>query len=161
MKKNRIVLLSTVAAGLILLGTATYVWAASPGVMGGNSPFGHMLGAKVRDLNVTDSPRAAAKATVKAHAPTMMPLVRKLVTERRALHDLIRADQPDEAAIRAQSARVATVQAELAVESSRLAVDLRKIATPDQLAKLREIETSVRERVDRGLDKASEWLAQP
>jgi len=161
MKKNRIVLLSTVAAGLTLLGAATYVWAASPGVMGGSGPVGQVLGGKLRDLNITDAQRAAAKTTVKAHAPTMMPLVRKLVTERRALHDLIRADQPDESAIRAQSARVATVQAELAVESSRLVVELRKIATPDQLAKVRDIETSIRERVDRGLDKASEWLAQP
>ncbi len=53
------------------------------------------------------------------------------------------------------------IQAELAVESSRLAVDLRKIATPEQLAKVRDLEKTIRERVDRGLDKASEWLAQP
>ena len=120
-----------------------------------------MFGGKLRDLNISDAQRAAARTTLKAHAPTMMPLVRKLVTERRALHDLVRADQPDEAAIRAQSARVASIQAELAVQFSRLAVDLRKIATPEQLAKVREFEKTIRERVDRGLDKASEWLAQP
>jgi len=161
MKKNRIVLLSTVAAGLTLLGTATYVWAASPGAMGGSRPLAMMFGSKWRDLNITDTQRAAAKTTLKAHAPTMMPLVRKLVSERRALHEVIRADKPDEAAIRAQSARVASLQAELAVESARLAADLRKIATPEQIAKVRDLERTTRERVDRGLDKASEWLAQP
>jgi Spy/CpxP family protein refolding chaperone len=74
---------------------------------------------------------------------------------------LVRADKPDEIAIRAQAARVASIQAELAVEASRLAVDLRQIATPDQLAKVHELEATIRARVDRGLDKAAEWLAQP
>ncbi len=150
-----------VVAGLTLLGTATYVWAASPGVLGGDRPLAMMFGGKLRDLNITDAQRASARTTLKAHAPTMMPLVRKLVSERRALSDLVRADKPDESAIRAQSARVASIQAELAVESSRLAMDLRKIATPDQLAKVRDLEKNIRERVDRGLDKASDWLAQP
>jgi Spy/CpxP family protein refolding chaperone len=158
MKKSSITVLSVVV-GLSLLGTATYVWAASPEAMG--RPLAMMFGGKLRDLNVTDAQRAAARSTLKAHAPTMMPLVRKLVSERRALHDLVRAEKPDEAAIRTQSARVASIQAELAVEASRLAVDLRKIATPDQLGKVRELEKTIRERVDRGLDKASEWLAQP
>jgi Spy/CpxP family protein refolding chaperone len=161
MKKSRIVVLSALAAGLTLLGTASYVWAASPGALGGGHPLALMFGGKLRDLNITDAQRASARTTLKAHAPTMMPLVRKLVSERRALHDLVRADKPDEAAIRAQSARLATIQAELAVEASRLAVDLRKIATPEQLAKVRDLEKTIRERVDRGLDKASEWLAQP
>ena len=161
MKKSSITVLSAVAAGLTLLGTATYVWAASPGVLGGDRPLAMMFGGKLRDLNITDAQRTAARASLKAHAPTMMPLVRKLVGERRALHDLVRAGQPDETAIRAQAARVAAIQAELAVESSRLAVDLRKIATPEQLAKVRDLEKTIRERVDHGLDKASEWLAQP
>src|SRR5471030_3055233 len=130
MKKSRIVALSAIAAGLTLLGTAAYVWAASPGLLSGNRPLAMLFGGKLRDLNITEAQRTAARATLKTHAPTMMPLVRKLVSERRALHDLVRADQPDETAIRAQSARVASIQAELAVESSRLAVDLRKIATP-------------------------------
>jgi periplasmic protein CpxP/Spy len=161
MKKPRIVVLSALLAGLALLGTATYVWAASPGVLGGDRPLALMFGGKLRDLNITDAQRASARTTLKAHAPTMMPLVRKLVSDRRALCDLVRADKPDESAIRAQSARVASIQAELAVESSRLAVDLRKIATPDQVAKVRDLEKTIRERVDRGLDKASDWLAQP
>ncbi len=161
MKKPSITVLSALAAGLALLGTASYLWAATPGVLGGNLPLGMMFAGKWRDLNITDAQRAAARTALKTHAPTMMPLVRKLVSERRALHDLVRADQPDEAAIRAQSARVSSIQAELAVESSRLAVDIRKIATPEQLAKVRDFEKTIRERVDRGLDKASEWLAQP
>jgi len=161
MKKSRIVVLSALTAGLTLLGTATYVLAASPGAIGGGLPFAMGLGGKFRDLNVTDAQRASARTTLKAHAPTMLPLVRKLVSERRALHDLVRADKPDETAIRAQSARLATIQAELAVESSRLAVDLRKIATPEQIAKVRDLEKTIRDRVDHGIDKASEWLAQP
>ncbi len=161
MKKTRIAVLSAVAAGATFLGAATYLWGASPGSIGGNRPLAMMFGGKLRDLNISDAQRSSARTTLKAHAPTMMPLVRKLVNERRALHDLVRAEKPDESAIRAQSARVASLQAELAVEASRLAVDLRKIATPEQVGKVREIEKSIRERVDRGLDKASEWLAQP
>src|SRR5882757_9100026 len=159
MKKSSITVLSALAAGVTLIATATCVWAASPEALG--RPLAMMFGGKLRDLNITDAQRAAARTTLKAHAPTIMPLVRQLVSERRALHDLVRADKPDEAAIRAQAARVASIQAELAVEASRLAVDLRKIATPDQLGKVRELEKTIRERVDRGLDKASEWLAQP
>ena len=162
MKKPRIIVVTTVAAGAALLGSASYLWAAMPGALGQRGPLSMMmLGGKLKELNFTPAQKTAARSNLKAHAPTMMPLVRKMVDERRALIDLIRADKPDEAAIRAQSARVATVQAELAVEASRLSVDLRKVATPDQLGKLREIEKHIRERVDHGLDKASEWLAQP
>ena len=162
MKKPRILVISAVLAGVGLLGSATYLWAATPGALGQKGPFAMMaLGGKLRELNFTPAQKTAARSSLKAHAPTMMPLVRKLVDERRALHDLIRADKPDETAIRAQSARVASIQAELAVEASRLAVDLRKVATSEQVAKLREIEKQIRDRVDHGLDKASEWLAQP
>ena len=161
MKKPRILALSAVAAGLALLGSATYVWAASPGLLGENRAFAFAMGGKLRELNFTPAQKIAARSALKAHAPTMMPLVRKIVGERRALHDMVTAEKIDETAIRAQAGRVGQVQAELAVESSRLVSDLRKIATPEQQAKLHEIGKAIRERVDRGLDKASDWLAQP
>ena len=161
MKKPRIVAVTAVAAGLALLGSATYLWAASPGMLGENRAFAFAMGGKLRDLNFTPAQKTAARSALKAHAPTMMPLVRKIVSERRALHDMVTAEKTDETAIRTQAGRVGQVQAELAVESSRLVADLRKIATPEQAGKLREIEKAIRERVDHGLDRASDWLAQP
>lgn len=161
MKKPRILTLTAVAAGVALLASTTYVWAASPGAFGEHRPFALMMGGKLRALNFTPAQKTAAQSALKTHAPTMMPLVRKMVSERRALHDIVTAEKVDESAIRAQAGRVGQVQAELAVESSRLVADLRKITTPEQAGKLREIEKAIRERIDHGLDKASDWLAQP
>lgn len=67
------------------------------------------------------------------------PLRKKLADERLALRNLIHADKVDEAAIRAQSAKVAAVESDLAVQRAQSSQRLRALLTPEQAQKLKSM----------------------
>lgn len=148
------------ASGAAALLVTASTGLAGPFGLGGGGGIPGLVREKLQAAGFTSEQRAQARTVVRQHAPTMLPLVKKIVQERRALRDLVAADQINEAAIRAQSARLAQFQAELAVESARLAQDLRKVATPEQLGKVRELERAVRAKVDEKLDQAGAWLSR-
>lgn len=64
------------------------------------------------------------------------PLMKKMAEERRALRNLIHADKVDEAAIRAQSAKIAAIESDLAVQRAQSNQRLRALLTPEQVQKL-------------------------
>lgn len=117
----------------------------------GEPTEGHRAGRlreKFAALGLTDAQKAAVKEALQKHQPTVKPLVDKLVTERRALQDLIHTGKADEAAVRTQSAKVAAVETDLAVERAKIAQELRPVLTEDQIKKLQEMKHEFRERVD-------------
>jgi len=79
--------------------------------------------------------------------------VKKLVTERRELRQLIREQAADEAAIRSQSARVAEVESDLAVLRSKGSREFRALLTKEQTERLAKFEAKMEKRVDRLLDR--------
>lgn len=149
-----------IGAGLavaLLAGASTLV-ARPPLALADHLPAPLMLRARLAEMNFTPQQRDQAIAVLRRHAPTVMPVVKQFVQERRALRDLIRADKPDEAAIRNQAQRVAQVGGELSVLAARVGVDLRAIATPEQQAKLRALQDNLQTRFDAGLEWAERWL---
>ena len=110
-------------------------------------------------LQVTDAQKQAALAVLRSHQPAIKPLVDHLVKERIALHDLSKAPAIDEAAVRAQSARVAAVEADLAVQKAYLIHDLRGVATPSQLDSLDKMETDAETRLVHVIDLVNDWIA--
>ncbi len=145
------------AAAALAVAAGTLV-ARPPLALADHLPGPLMVRARLAEMNFTPQQREQAIAVLRRHAPTVMPVVKQLVRERRALRDMIRADRPDEAAIRAQAQRVGQVGGELSVLAARLAADLRPIATPEQQAQLRALQESVQTRVDAGLEWAERWL---
>lgn len=119
-----------------------------------------LIRARLSEAGFTTAQKLEARRVIRQHAPTVLPLVKQLVRERRALRDLFQAEQIDEAALRAQSARIAQVQAEIAVQAARAVQDLRKIATPEQRGKLRELEREVRAKVDDRLEALTSWMSR-
>jgi len=106
-------------------------------------------------LGLTDDQKAQVKTVLQQYRPTAGPLIQQLVTERRALRDLIHAQTIDESAIRAQAAKVASVQADLAVVHAHVSHDIRALLTPEQVQKLQDMQVNVDDRIDRFLQRVA------
>ena len=114
-----------------------------PGLMG------TLVRGRIASLRLTDQQKAELKGVLKAHRPTLQPLLKEYVSERRALRGLMGAEQIDEAAIRAQVAKTAAIGSELAVERARLTRGLRGILTPERVVQVRKMQ----EKRDAGVDR--------
>lgn len=120
-----------------------------------SGPIHTFLMGRIAGLHVTDQQKAELKGIFKTNGPTLQPLVAQYVSERRALRGLMNADQPDEAAIRAQVAKVAAVGADLAVERARITQQCRGILTPEQVSAIKKMQEKRDARVDRMLARLS------
>ncbi len=90
-------------------------------------------------LALTDAQKAQAKAIFQANKPVVKPIFASLRTERKNLQALMHADTIDEAAIRAETAKIAAIQADLNVNRANVGAQFRAILTPTQLATLKSM----------------------
>jgi len=90
-----------------------------------------------KKLGLTDAQKAQAKAIFQANKDVVKPIVANLHAERKNLQALIHADTIDEAAIRAETAKIAGIQADLNVNRAKVGAQFRAILTPSQLATLK------------------------
>jgi periplasmic protein CpxP/Spy len=114
---------------------------------------------KLKQLGVTADQKAEVKTILRKYQPTVGPLIKQVVTERRALRDTIRASTIDETAIRAQSAKVASLESDLAVQRACVAHDIRAVLTPEQLQKLKDMQIDVDARIDGFLHRVANRIA--
>jgi len=91
----------------------------------------------VEKLGLTDAQQTQAKAIFEANKPLVKPLKERLHAEKKTLHEVMHGDKFDEAAIRAQSAKVAAVYADLNVNKAKVCADFRAILTPAQVTTLK------------------------
>ena len=104
---------------------------------------GHRFFARLaKKLGLTDQQKAQAKAIFKDNRAQAKPLFTSLMTERHQLRSLIHSGAADEAAIRAQSAKVASLQADLAVQRAKGVKQLMALLTPDQVTKLKALQSA-------------------
>jgi protein CpxP len=89
-----------------------------------------------KQLGLTDAQKAQAKAIFQANKPIVQPIYASLRTERKNLRALMYANTVDEAAIRAETATISGIQANLNVNRANVGVQFRAILTPAQLATL-------------------------
>jgi len=111
-------------------------------------PSHAFLAEKLAELGVTDDQRQQIDTTLRNHLSTTQPLLKQLVEERRKLRQAVRADELDDKAIRAQAARVATIEADLAVERAHIVHDIKPVLTPAQLEKVATSQADSDERFD-------------
>ena len=115
---------------------------APQGCIEENTP-GHSSGhlkKMAKELGLNDQQKVQVKEILKSQHEQIKPLMDTMKTERRAMHNLIQADTVDEAAIRAQSAKLAVLQGDLAVNRAHMAQKLRTVLTPDQVQKFKSIQ---------------------
>jgi Spy/CpxP family protein refolding chaperone len=126
--------------------------------------FDHGLGRwaiveKLATLGITDAQRDEIRAILRKHQPTVEPMVKQLVVERRALRDVIHAETIDEKAIRKQAGKIAGIQADLAVQRAHVAREIRDVLTDDQLAKLAELGEDADARLDAFVERVAKRIA--
>jgi protein CpxP len=92
-----------------------------------------------KKLGLTDAQKAQAKAIFQANKPVVKPILESLRAERKNLHALMQADTIDEAAIRAETAKIAGIQADLNVNKAKAGAQFRAILTPAQLTTLKTL----------------------
>jgi len=90
-------------------------------------------------LGLSDDQKAQSKAIFQANKDVVKPILVNLRAERKNLRALIHADTVDEAAIRAETAKIAAIQADLNVNRAKVGAQFRAILTPAQLASLKTL----------------------
>jgi protein CpxP len=102
-------------------------------------PGGGVLGPmNIERLGLTDSQRDQVRAVVQSHDEEMKALNDRSFAARQALETAVMADPFDEGAIRARSADVGAIDADMAVIRARARADVFQMLTPEQQAKAKE-----------------------
>lgn len=114
-----------------------------PGGASGPGLFGPML---MRRLNLTEAQREQVKTALDSHRDEMKTVADRAFAARQALHTAIAADPFDESAVRARSADVAAVEADMAVLQGRIHSELWQLLTPEQQKEARTLQAQVEQR---------------
>jgi protein CpxP len=96
----------------------------------------HLLARLTKNLGLSEQQKSQVAALFKENQAQAKPLYAGMKAERGALRTLVHSGSADEAAIRAQSAKVAAIQADLAVQRAKGARQLQALLTPEQRTKL-------------------------
>lgn len=110
--------------------------------MGRGGPMGFgpmgMFGFLGPDLNLTDAQKQQIKTIADSHKTEWQAFGERARTAHQGLEAAISADNVDEGLIRAKSAEVAAVEADMAVAAARARAEVWPILTPEQQAKAKE-----------------------
>jgi Spy/CpxP family protein refolding chaperone len=116
------------------------------GPMGPDGPLG-MLPRVGRELQLTDAQRDQVKAIVASHRDEWKALADRLRSAHDALADAVTADTVDETLIRAKSADVASVEADMSVARAHAHAEFAQILTAEQKTKLKELQAQMKSRM--------------
>lgn len=92
-----------------------------------------------KELGLSDRQKIEAKALFEAGRAKHKPLHDALRAERHQLQTLVHSGSADEGAIRAEAAKVASLESDLAVQRAQQARQFRALLTQEQAAKLKEM----------------------
>jgi Spy/CpxP family protein refolding chaperone len=110
----------------------------------------------IERLGLTDEQAAKIKAELRGEKVAITSLLERLHNAHEQLRNTIQQEGVTEEAVRAASAKVASVQADIAVERAKLHRKIRPLLTTDQLARVREMQ----ERLDGFLDRVVETIGE-
>ena len=136
MKSTRTRILTISAA--LMLAVAAAIAQGMHGHGGPGGEFHHML----RQLDLTADQKAQVKAIWEKEKPTMQPLMQQMHQNHTAMKALEATGTFDEAKTRALATQNAQTMVELQVEHSRMKSEIMQILTPEQRAKMAQIEAN-------------------
>ena len=146
--RTAVKLFATAAA---LVATVSFSSIQASAFMGGEGmqPVGRQFKKMATELGLSAQQQERIKEIFARNRPAAEPLMEQLKSEQRALRNLVQADAFDEAAIRAQVAKMGTLQADMAVQHAKLAQEVRAILTPEQIQKFKEIQAKRDDHMDK------------
>jgi Spy/CpxP family protein refolding chaperone len=144
-----------IAALAVLFGTAIARSQAEdtppPPMHGHSHEFGmggHRMGFFADYLNLTEAQQAQMKAVLQKEHGTLKPLKQQLHQTRQQLRQYEEGTF-DEAKVRALAAQQAQAMVELTVQHARIHNELFQLLTPDQQAKMKEVEARHEDRMQK------------
>jgi protein CpxP len=149
--------LTLIAAGLLVASGLT------PHLLADDSPsntppHGRIFERIAERLNLTPDQRAQIKAILAGDKDTLRSLLDQLHDARANLRTAIRAADASESSVRTASAKVAGVEADLAVERMKLYGRIAPILTDDQRRKISELEQTADEFVEHAIAQVGSGL---
>lgn len=141
------------AAALNLGGFLT---TASLGAETTASPHHGYLHRIAQRLDLTDAQKARIKTVLQGERETLKNFRTQLRAARENLQSTIQSSDATETSVRDASARLAAVEANLAVERMKIFAKITPILTDDQLQQLKELEQRANAFLDRSLARSGE-----
>jgi len=140
MKTIKLLAITTAAA--IIAGGLTSAPAqdTNDSAAGTRPGHGQILQRIARKLNLTDDQKSQIKAVLSVDKDMLKSLFGQLHDARKNLRAAIRANGTNESAVRAASAKVASVEADLAVERMKLYGKIAPLLTDEQRRKIADFE---------------------
>ena len=120
---------------------------------------GRILQRIAQRLELTDDQKSQIKNTLSGEKDALKPLMMALHEARTNLRESIRAKDANESAVRAASAKVASAEADLAVERMKIFAKLSPILTEEQRAKISEMESRMDDFADMVIARVGNGLA--
>jgi Spy/CpxP family protein refolding chaperone len=105
-------------------------------------------------LNLSEEQKASIRETVVGHKAEIVNMFKEVGKKRQALRDAVLAETPNELTIRAAADDLGKAIGDAAVKASKIASDVRKDLTAEQLEKIRKFREKQRAEFDKALDKA-------
>jgi Spy/CpxP family protein refolding chaperone len=158
MKTSKWLVIGVVAA-LSAGGLMVFKGRASERPVAGRSMRGQFLQKAKEKLGLSDDQFSQIKSALLAEKDNLKSLISKLHDARIGLREAIQASDATEASVRAASAKVASAEADLAVERLKLFGKISPILTDEQLDKVKEFQTQVDDYVDGAISHIGERLA--
>jgi len=145
----------TLAVALNLGGLTTAPSLAADTTAPGHGRFFQRI---AQQLNLTDDQKAQIKTVLRSERDTLKPMLEQLHAARQNLRAAIQASDANEAAVRVASARVAAVEADLAVERMKIFGKIAPILTDEQRQQISEFQQRADDFADRAIARAGDGL---
>ena len=152
-------LVVTLAAGLGVGGIFVVKAHAVERVAAQRVARGHLLERAREKLGLTDDQVAKIKTELKGEKETLKGLVSRLHDARVGLRETIQASDANESSVRSASAKVAAVEADIAVERLKIYGKISPILTPEQREKVHEFQGRLDDFLDNAINHIGDRLA--
>jgi Spy/CpxP family protein refolding chaperone len=156
MKTNKWITL-TLAAALNLGGWLTTPSLAADAAMPAHRGFFQRIAQR---LNLTDDQKAQIKTILRSEKDTLKPMLGRLHTARENLRAAIQAGDANETSVRAASAQVAAVEADLAVERMKIYGKIAPILTDEQRQQISDFQQRADDFTDQAIAHTGDGLAK-
>ena len=132
--RNRILMIGAA----LMLAVAAAIAQGPHGFGGPGGEFHHML----KQLDLTSDQQSQVQAIFEKEKPTLQPLMQQMRQNHSAIEALEAAGPFDEAKVTALATQNSQTVIQLEVEHERIKSEILQILTPDQKAKLAQIEAN-------------------
>jgi len=136
-------------------------WLATPSLAADTNalPHGRFFQRMAERLNLTADQKAQIGTIFLSQKDTVKTLLGQLHTAREGLRAAIRASDANEATVRAASAKVAAVEADLAVERMKIYGQIAPILTDEQRQQISDFQQRADNFIDQAIARVGDGLA--